>query len=209
MKSDKNRNKIILKIPKYVKWIAIVFLIFSPVLLIMLIFSPLTSRRSSKSHLRPYRLSENLDRESIGFIIDKMREDQEFQFYFFVLDPEHIDRISGDIFHLLSENRDKSFLLYQIEQLKKAVNSMKQVFDSVEFPEDYFENPALHPELNQLVWQFLLEDFKLTVLGLCYKATYDTNFALQWDKKDQSFAQKLITIYLKLKQGDNRTVDFD
>ena len=83
-----------------------------------------------------------------------------------------------------------------MDELGKRVQSLSILFVNLDYD---VEVSGPSEELNKIMWRLLEEEFKLTILGLCYKATFDPDFAFTWDDSARASALKIRKIIDHLK----------
>ena len=180
------------KIGKYL------LIIVAPIIFIMLAITPIVMYKTGKSRLEQYKLPKDFDRKDVIFVVSNMRKNHELEFYFQTLNTHLLNKASEEAAQILENNRNKQGLLNQIGKMKEKVKSLSIFFESLELPDDFKEYPEHYPELHKIMYQFIYEEFKLTILGLCYKATFDPDFSFQWDVDARLSAEKIRNIILKL-----------
>ena len=173
-------------------------LIFAPIFLIMLVFTPLAAKKAREQLIATYRLPPNYQRKDFDKVLSIMKNSYEFQFYFFAL-KNKLDTLSEEAWQVLNQNRTPETLFAQMEEMMAVVKASGLLFLHLDYTEDFFNNPQNYPQLSEVYWSFLMEEFKLTLLGVCYKTTYDPHFTFSWDDESYEAAQKLRTIVIKLK----------
>ena len=175
-------------------------LIAAPVVLIMMIFSPLAQKKNNAPSLEPFRLPANYQQEDIINIIKHFRGHPDFQFYYNALAEEQVENATVEIVFILLKAKSAEALLDEITKMKNDVFLAGIMFNSVQYDDDFMEYPDDSPELRGVMWRFLYEEFKLTMLGMCYKATYDSQFSFQWPQETRLAAAKLKSMVYAIRQ---------
>jgi hypothetical protein len=147
--------------------------------------------RQSTSNLHQYVLENGFVRDDVTRVIQKMKEDPDFKFYFELLNNRVVVQGGEDAYAVLSAHREEKSLLTQIMIMQKHVLSFATLVNAFDIPEDFIEQQDQYEDLNEIFRNLLYEDFKLAVLGVCYKATFDEHFAFKWDKDTLLAANKI------------------
>jgi len=193
------------RIPKSIKIILGMLILVLPVVIVMLIFGPIASKKIDKETLDKYKLEHPFSEDDLKSIVDAMRMEYEFQFYFLILDEEMVERAVHEAYLILSKSQDTGSLLVRLMQMQEKVHSLSVLFYHLDYSDNFFKDPQAFPELNRILWQLLEEEFTLTVLGVFYKANYVHDFSFQWGQTAHQAALKLKNIVMKLKdQGTIR-----
>lgn len=175
---------------KIFKFLIFVLIIVVPIIIVMSVMGTMAQEKRKKEFIQNFSLPELYSKEDVDRIIERMRQTNEFAFYFYALRPEQIEMARQEVFQILDQNRTKEMLIQtmmtQIEPTSKAA----VLFSSLEYPEDFSQDMSKYPKFKEILEQFLYEDFKLAILGLCYKATYQITFMFNWDKATRSAAVK-------------------
>ena len=142
-----------------------------------------------------YRITTTLDAEAIDRMVDVMRQEPEFAFYFSVLDERAQRPIRQEAASIILENATPEGLLEMIKEAYAKTQSLGAAFYFMEYGDDFARTPAFYPQLNELFWSFIKEEFQLAILGVFYKAHYDPQFVFTWDELTRLAAQKLRQIH--------------
>lgn len=185
-------------IKKLVKLCLVILLIMAPILVLMLIFTPFASKKISQRIAMNYKIPSNYSADDIAEIVKKMGKDPEFLFYYSALDKEKIVQATYEVYEIMNRSRDAELLKTEIDRLQKKTKSLAVMFYNLDYPEDFLEDPKKTPDLNKVMMDLLFSDFKLAVLGVCYKANYDEKFVLQWDQTSRLAAGKLRTMIKRM-----------
>ncbi|HLF17531.1 MAG TPA: hypothetical protein VI749_01390 [Candidatus Omnitrophota bacterium] len=145
--------------------------------------------------IQRYRSPADYTSADIRRMVDTMREDPEFQFYFQALRGQQQNQAIDEAIAVLEANRTPASLLERIEESQGHVRGLGATFYHLEYTDEYVKSPGKSPQLEEVFWQFLSEEFKLTVLGVFYKANHDPRFVFQWDPALVLAAQKLREIW--------------
>lgn len=181
------------------KMVAVLLMLCVPIVVIMMVFTPLAIKKNTQEVEEQYSLPENFVKDDVISIVNKMKQDQEFAFYFYTLKPKAIERITQEVFVILDENRKQDLLNKKLREVTEEVVQLSILFLHLEYDDEFVKNPSQFPELNQTLWKFLEEEFKLTILGLCYKVNHDKHFSFQWGPSAKLAAQKLQSIIAQTK----------
>ena len=176
----------------------------APVLVLLLIFKPFVSQQVAEE--RPavqidYSLPLGYQRKDVTEVVKKMSEDPEYLFYFYSIGKDDIVKATYDVFEILDRARNRDALKSEIDSLQKKTQSLATMFYHLEYTDDYVDDPTAFPELQKVLKTFLYEEFKLAILGVSYKGTYDENFYFQWDRTSRLAARKLHGILLKRRRA--------
>lgn len=185
-------------IKSLVKLCLLILLFLAPVLVLMGVFTPFASKKISERVMSNYQVPEDFKIEDITQVVKNMRSDPNFLFYFSVLDKDNIAQGTFETYEIMNRSRSNAALLSELNRLQQKTKSLAVMFYHLEYTEDFVQNPESYPDLNKIMMNFLFEDFKLAVLGICYKSNYDESFVFQWDQPSRLAARKLYTIVKKL-----------
>ena len=147
--------------------------------------------------LSPYQLPKNFSRTDVLLAMEHMKDANEFGFYFHALKTKDVRRVVDEAWAVLDANRDQESLHQEIERLYSRVKSLALVFAYLDIPEDFAQHRDRHPEINRMMYQLLNEEFRLAVLGLCYKATYQNSFQFEWDLSAYTASTQIRNIFLR------------
>jgi hypothetical protein len=187
---------------RYLKYLLFVGIIFIPIGLVMFTLGPVAKKKNAKDinhQYDRYMLPKGFTSSDLQAVLNKMKDDREFSFYFEALDKAQIAEVSGIAFNIIKTNPEAEKLVEQIKIQKNKTQSLSLLFSHLDYPKDFFRNPTKYPELNDTLWEFLKEEFKLTILGAIYKANYNRYFAFTWDETAFASARKLRGIMAILK----------
>ncbi|MCB9748000.1 MAG: hypothetical protein H6755_06290 [Candidatus Omnitrophica bacterium] len=184
----------------YLKFAVFILLILTPLAVIILIFTPLASKKTESIIFNQYSLPKNFTREDVLRVISNMRNDPEFQYYFLQLKENDVESAILEVLILLENTKTQHKLLVEIELFKEEVKSLALLFYNLELEESFYSNPEQFDHINKIMWKFLYEDFKLNILGICYKASFDQEFSFKWDQITRLSAQKLHETLLRINQ---------
>ena len=179
----------------------------APVVLLTIVLYPLVLRFNFERYTQHYRLPKNFTKTNIELAVRQMRQDTEYQFYFKILGPESIARAAHEAYKILDKNRGQSQYLQQITALKNMIQSRAILLHNSHYPADFTQNPLAYPDLIRELWDFLDDEFQLTILGLCYKATYDLKFRFQWDETVLQSAQKIEGVFYSFTAEQRKQIE--
>lgn len=177
------------------------YLAYVVLIIVLLILSLVFNNHedvNSKDTLAEFVLTQPLDPQELSDIIEKMRDLEEFSYYFKVLPQSMLQQVHSEIFPLLKGHWSKARLYEQIFKLKEEIAPLISVYANME-DESYLESPEAYPEMNKALWEIFYKEFKLAILGIVYKANFDEDFNLGWDEEAQRFAQNFRKIVGRLK----------
>lgn len=163
------------------KILLILGLLTIPVIVIMAIFAPFISDRNRNKYETSYLLPEGFGPADVEAVIEKMRGDREFSFYFTVLSPAHIKKATEETYAILNANRSQAALAERMNEMHAEVHRLAVAFSAFEYPPGFASSPLVYPDLLTPLVDFVYTEFTLTVLGACYKSNYDLKFRFQWD----------------------------
>ncbi len=178
------------------KFFIIVGIILVPILVTIMVCRPIIARYMSSSYMSVYKLPEAFRKEDIRSIIFNMMREPEYTFYFRALSEEDVPQVIDEVYHALDTHRGRSEHQKLLLEWQKSVEDMATLIDSLSFPEEM--TAESHPELVVMLWKFLRKEFQTTIVGLCYKATYDEEFRLKWSAKSVKAAQLLREVFRQL-----------
>jgi hypothetical protein len=200
-----------LKSGSFKKPLSKVFLIaavlVAPLILLAVILYPLISKNGSAKYIENYHLPQSFTRANLDTIVEKMHQDTEYQFYFRMLGPTSRQRAVDAVYQILDKSRNKEQHFQQIQSLKAQIQSKALVLNSLDYPPDLAANIAKYPDIISKFWDFLGEEFQLTILGLVYKATYDSDFQFTWNDATRQSAQKLESIFYSFTDDQRKEIE--
>lgn len=186
----------------YFKYLVVFIVIFIPLVLVYTVFSPFAGRKVVKEINQKYDqyvLPAQFSEKDVKNLIEKIKKDSEFGFYFYALKPEQINQAVQEVYQTLDQNRGEEKLLQLIQTQKQKIQNISQLFYYLDYTESYINNPHSYPELDQVLWEFMQEEFKLTFIGIVYKANFNRNFVFSWNTSTQRSAEKLRRLIFALK----------
>lgn len=186
---------------KSTKIIGFLVIIIAPVVLLVVIFSPIVVQKSHQRVVERYMLPSHPSLEDIQTMVESMRGDEEFDFYFYALDQDTVDQSLTNVSQIVSLAENKELLFKALNKLKKQVDALSVLFYNVEYPDGFVVNVDDYPEMKNIMQNFLKKEFQLTLIGVCYKVLYDSQFSFQWSKTAHLSAQKLRSLVFKIKQN--------
>ena len=186
----------------FIKFLFLFVILGMPLILLQLFFRPLVGQKNIEEFVVKFRLQEDFTKQDLSRILENMQTDQKYSFYFFVLKDFEIVEVVDEVYAVLDEYRDDSRALLNVINEKIGRTRAKGVlFENVEYPEDFAENVDSYPKLKLIMMDFLKSEMELTVLAICFKATYADNFSFDWDQSSYAAAKKLYNLVLQLKQN--------
>ena len=186
--------------------VLLILLVFgAPVLFLILVFKPFVAKQQVERPVMrvDYALPADYQRSDLTELVKKMSSDSEYLFYFYSIEKDEIVKATFEVFEILDRSRSKDNLLAEIQAMQQKAQSLAVMFYHLEYGEDYIADPTAFPELQKVLRTFLYEEFKLAILGVCYKGTYDEEFRFEWDRTSRLAARKLHGILLKRKGKTN------
>ncbi|MBP9854046.1 MAG: hypothetical protein KBD53_04170 [Candidatus Omnitrophica bacterium] len=175
---------------------ALIFVL--PVLVLFVIFAPLAAKKNPQRTAAEYQIPPDFTINDIAKIVERMRTDPEFQFYFRALSSDKITQGALEVYEIMNRSRSGDVFLNEIKLQQKKTSSLALLFYYLEYSDDFFKNPELYPDLSKTIVNFSFEDFKLAVLSICYKSNIDPTFFLKWDETSQLAARKLFETIKRL-----------
>lgn len=109
---------------KYLKYLLIFLIIFIPLLLVVFIFSPLAKQKNLEViniQYDCYVLPPQFTKEHFGQLIGKMKEDNEFKFYF----------IGGLFTNLISTEFNREFLFLWTDSAHLSADKLRRIIFSL------------------------------------------------------------------------------
>jgi hypothetical protein len=188
---------------KKVTKILLIVLIPISLLYLMTLFIPKkhSSKNSMAALLSVYKLEKDFALADITRIVDHMRKDKEFSFYFSVIPNVRIQEITREVFQLLVKNNSQEAIFNTMTDLKSKIYAISSLFYHMDYSNYSPQDPNRNEDLDKLFWGFLEEEFELAVLGVCYKANYNPQFVYEWDISAIQAAEKLKAILSKIPEG--------
>ena len=175
-----------------VKLILAVGILLLPVVITVVIFTPfIISKTHINNYLKIYRLPDLFSENDILQIIQKMRDDREYAFYFQNISQGRLQRAGSEVYAILDGSRSKDKMADAINAQTEKVKLLAVLFTQLQYPTAFYDHPQDYPELTHALTSFLYEEFKLSIIGLIYKAKYDRAFTFQWDAASQEAARQL------------------
>lgn len=190
----------------FLKILLILGLLTIPVILIMVIFAPFISDRNRNKYETSYLLPEGFGQADVEAIIQKMRGDREFSFYFMVLSPAHIKKATEETYAILNANRSQAALAERMNEMHAEVHRLAVAFSAFEYPPGFTSSPLVYRELLTPLVDFVYREFTLTVLGACYKSNYDLKFRFQWDEFVLQAAGQLQKLLAEMQPASRQAV---
>lgn len=185
-------------IKKLVKFCLIILLFMAPVMVLMLIFTPFASDKITQRIATSYKIPENYTHDDITQTVMKMNKDPEFPFYFSSLTNEEIVQATYEVYEVMNRARSAELLLAELNQQQQKTKALAVMFYHLDYTEEFINDPVGFPDLYKVMKALLIDDFKLAVLGVCYKSNYDEKYVMVWDQVSRSAARKLRDIMNKL-----------
>jgi len=187
--SWKTQRRILIKI------VVVIVMILTPLFVLMLGLTPFARSKTEKRISNPYQLPSFYNRDDLVGIVAAMSKDPVFALYFRTLTPTNISDAIRETYEFLDKNRGKDLLRSEIERKQRKVEALSVAFMQEDYPAEFSRSPLEHERQAHILWTFFYEEFKVTLLGLCYKATYEPAFNFRW--QDQSMVTAAAT---KLRQ---------
>lgn len=182
------------------KIILFVLLLFAPIIVLMVIFTPFAEEKITERIVNDYRLPSNYTQEDIVNTVKKMRRDPEFQFYFFAIPLDRVAEATYEVFETMDRSRGQEALKTEMNQLQEKIKAMAVVFYHMDYGDSFIEDPSAFPDLKKILDDLVYEEFKLAVMGVCYKSTYDDTFRFEWTQTERLAAQKLHKVLKQISQ---------
>ncbi len=182
------------------KIILFVLLLFAPIIILMVIFTPFAEEKIAERVVNDYRLPGNYTQEDIVNTVKKMRRDPEFQFYFYAVPLDRVAEATYEVYEIMNRSRSQEGLRAEMTQLQEKIKAMAVVFYHMDYGDNFITNPEGFPDLNKIMNDLVYEEFKLAVMGVCYKSTYDESFRFEWTQTERLAAQKLHKVLKQINQ---------
>ena len=147
-----------------------------------------------------YHLTSQFTETELVGVVEQMKKDSEFNFYFLALDEEKISQATREAFIIFDHNRSPRELWQEIDLQKKRVINWAIMFRYLDVSSESLDWMTQYPQLASIMWKLLYEEFKMTILGVCYKANFDQTFQFEWPLEVIEAGNKLHAIVIKLKQ---------
>jgi hypothetical protein len=186
-----------LKTSKYfpsLKILGIPALLLFPLVVIVLVFSPFSMSKAVNNSDKLCRLPAHFTMADVVAVSSHMKEKEEFYFYYHSLSREQIERAIQEVYEILTGKTDQESFYKAVAVAKDRVESVAVIFNSLEYSDEYLQRPFEFPNLNRMLVFFIYEDFKTSLLGMCYKGTFDKNFHFEWKESSQEAAQRMRNI---------------
>ena len=137
--------------------------------------------------------------EDVARIMDRLRMDPAFKYYFRVLPTENIEQAGAELVAMLSGPASgASGLLKTIQDQQSRVESLAAGIMGMDYTSGVSLESVPGQRLAAVLWIFLYEEFKTAVLGACYKSTYDPAFHFQWTAETQQAGLTLRRVFAGL-----------
>ncbi len=153
-----------------------------------------------EEHLRAYRLPKPLSQQEYNILLERLKMDPEISPYFTLLPKATISKISSEVFVALQTHATKDELYSVIQKILTEEAGYVRLLLSIPVPDDFLEHPERHPQLRELITKFYFTDFKLALLGMFYRSTYDPSFQFQWDAEARRMASIMNHIVIEAKR---------
>ena len=173
-----------------------------PLFIIIVVFMPLASHHKQDRYVE-YVVPRNFAKVDLVKLVGHMRQDPEFGFYFQSLPEETLNMAIEEIYSQLDQNRGKDKHLELLDSTQENIRSLAILFENFHYSQDIQQFSQLTPELTRAVWLFFCEEFKLVVIGLCYRVTYDRDFSFQWDDEIKRIAMDIRHIIQDLRRNNS------
>lgn len=188
-------------VKKLILFLAVIIL---PIIVVMVVFIPFNSERIPDLNLSLYEMSDLSNKDAFQKILDSMKGDAEFQFYFDNLDKIRLSAAALEVYDELKGCLNKECVRGVLDQQQKMAESQASLFFNIEYDQD-FTIDIVNPSDQELVlWAFLSSEFKAAITGLIYKANFDNTFAFQWSKESVLAAKKLKDLIMQLQLRLNK-----
>ena len=184
-----------------VRILGIVLILVIPLLIVMSVFRPFASRQKHPRY-EEYVIQKDFTKIDLIRVVEHMRQDPEFVFYFQAFPRGKLDIAIEEIYSALDQNRSQEKHLELLNNSQEQVRSLAALFQSFHFGQDMQQLLQQSPELYRTIWFFFCEELKLTVFGLCYKVIYDQSFSFNWDKETRQTAGD-IRVIIQYSQKNN------
>ncbi len=185
----------------------ILAVLVAPLILLTVILYPMIKKSGPEKYIENYHLPQAFTRANLDTIVDKMHQDTEYQFYFRMLGPKSREQAVSATYQILDKSRTPQKQLQEMQALKGQIESKALVLNTLNFPSDLTTNVSQYPDIISKFWDFLGEEFQLTILGLVYKATYDENFHFIWNDATRQAAQKLESIFYSFTDEQRKEIE--
>lgn len=160
--------------------IGIIFLL--PCIVIFVILPPFNASQNHQKMIAKYKLPQDYQLEDLRVKVDKMKEDEDFKFYFLALNEERVKESIQKSFQILKENKDSPDLLKAVFSLQGKIRAKAAVFAYMDFSQGGLFTPDEAVKLKNDLLNFVEDEFTLTILGLIYKTNFDEKFRFDWDE---------------------------
>ena len=184
----------------------ILLVLAAPLVLAVIFLYPMIVISNLVKYVEHYQLPKGFNKANIEAAVKQMRQDTEYQFYFKALGPERIQQATENVYQVLNANRSRGQHLAQIRSMKDRVQSTATLLNSLEFPEGFSKNPLAYEDIVRKFWDFVEDEFQLTILGLCYKSTYDRGFQFHWSLAAKQAAQKWERIFAGFSEEQRKEI---
>lgn len=188
------------------KTAGVLFLICVPVILVVVVFKPFVAGKQKEElaeYSEKYSLRPGFTRNDLREVVDNMRTDYEFQYYFRVFDHGSVALAVDQIGTEIAPRMEKESFRQLLESKQAELERLGMLVENVEFSDDIFRtnDENLRP-LKEALWSWLYEDFKLSVMGAIYKSTYDPSFRFHWPPQTVRAAAGLKNLFQGMRPED-------
>lgn len=193
------------RLPLPAKVLCILLIIALPLLLVWIILPPLAARRNSKPIV--YTLRNNFSRSDLNRLVQQMKCDPEYQFYFRVLGEQSLSESVAQAYGYLELARDKAGMRQVIDRLKSRIEGAADQILALSVPEDFSSAPIRYDKLCRSLSEFVRAEFVLNLAGVCYKLLYDDAFFFTWSAEAPRAAYRVQTIFSALNDQQRQEIE--
>jgi len=177
------------KIPVFIKILALLILICFPMILLWVLLTPVA--RSHKHRQRQYTLAVNFNQPELYTLAEQLKSDPEYAFYFSSLSPVTISRAVAEVYAMIGWQKDQTAMLETIKKMQSRLERSASAFELKKMTLAAADNEEAQKKLNRAIWDFIYEDFKLALAGVCYRIIHDNSFFFVWSKEAQGVAYEI------------------
>lgn len=185
----------------------IIAILTAPMAILAIVLYPMVAATNARKYGENFSLKNGFTRADVETVVAKMREDSDYQFYFKMLGKDSVQRAVDNVYAVLDQSRDQKKHLEEIENFKQQIHLTATLLNNIHYPDDFSKDPMAYPDLIKTFWGFIGQEFQLTILGLCYKSTYDINFQFHWSDSARQAAQKLEGLLFSLTNEQRKQIE--
>jgi len=193
------------RLPLVVKIFSVLLIVILPLILIRIVLAPLASNRRSREIV--YTLRDNFSQRDLNRLVQQMKRDPEYGFYFHVLGEQALSESVAQVYGYLELARDKAGMRQVVDRLKDRIERAADQILSLPVPEDFSHAPDRYEKACRSLTEFVRAEFVLTLSGICYKLRHDSTFFFTWSAEASRAAYRVHKIFSTLTEEQRQGVE--